>query len=102
METNCGSTAYKSPEIILGQSYNPQSLDIWCLGIVLYSLLSAELPFEESSTKKTINKIANISYKMKDHFSPEVQELITMILQPEKTRATLKDIKESAFFKKYT
>lgn len=39
-----GTLGYAPPETILAQPQDKQ-VDIWCLGIVLYALLSGCLPF---------------------------------------------------------
>ncbi len=42
--TYCGTTDYMAPEMIKNESHE-FSLDIWCLGILLYELLHGKPPF---------------------------------------------------------
>ena len=45
LATACGSPCYASPEMIKGEEYNPEITDVWSLGIVLFSMIMARLPF---------------------------------------------------------
>ena len=55
--TFCGSNDYMAPEIIQGKEYN-EKVDIWSLGILIYELLTGEVPFErETFTNDVINII---------------------------------------------
>ncbi|KAF0520226.1 testis-specific serine/threonine-protein kinase 2 isoform X1 [Gigaspora margarita] len=38
---------YTSPELISGNNYNPEFFDLWSLGILLYTLIHADVPFEK-------------------------------------------------------
>lgn len=46
LETRCGSDDYAAPEVILGQPYDGRATDAWSLGVLLYALLEARLPFD--------------------------------------------------------
>lgn len=46
LETRCGSDDYAAPEVILGQSYDGKAIDAWSMGVLLYALLEARLPFD--------------------------------------------------------
>ena len=46
---------YRSPEIILGYPYTTKS-DIWCLGCILYELITGELLFNVSKNHSEIVK----------------------------------------------
>jgi 5'-AMP-activated protein kinase catalytic alpha subunit len=43
--TACGSPCYASPEMIKGELYDPELTDVWSLGIVLFTMMMAKLPF---------------------------------------------------------
>jgi protein-serine/threonine kinase len=46
LETRCGSDDYAAPEVIMGQAYDGRATDAWSLGVLLYALLEARLPFD--------------------------------------------------------
>lgn len=46
LETRCGSDDYAAPEVIMGQPYDGNATDAWSLGVLLYALLEARLPFD--------------------------------------------------------
>ena len=45
MISKSGTYYYMAPEVILGKPHNKE-IDIWSLGIILYSLLNGSFPFE--------------------------------------------------------
>jgi 5'-AMP-activated protein kinase catalytic alpha subunit len=52
LQTACGSPCYAAPEMIAGNPYAGDLVDIWSCGVVLYALLSGYLPFEDPDTSK--------------------------------------------------
>jgi len=82
----CGSSDYVGPEILRRKSYVCSKADIWSLGIVLYTLIFAELPFDYKERVQCIK--SNLPHP-KVHFpkaltaSEGVKHLILGLLNPE-------------------
>lgn len=55
-QTYCGSFAYACPEILLGLPYNPFLSDTWSMGVILYTLVVARLPFDDTNFKKLLRE----------------------------------------------
>ncbi|KAI6783237.1 Serine/threonine-protein kinase-like protein, partial [Emericellopsis cladophorae] len=71
LETRCGSDDYAAPEVIMGQPYDGRATDAWTLGVLLYALLEARLPFDPhpgmSDThrmrSRTSHRIARVEWR---------------------------------------
>ena len=48
LKTSCGSPNYASPEILSGEKYCGPEVDVWSMGVVLYTIIAGNLPFDES------------------------------------------------------
>ncbi len=62
LETSCGSPHYASPEIIRGDKYDGPTSDVWSCGVVLYALLTGNLPFDDENIRKLLNKVMSRLY----------------------------------------
>lgn len=54
LRTSCGSLAYSAPEILLGDYYDGDKVDIWGLGCILYILLYGSNPFMQINDSETL------------------------------------------------
>ena len=61
-KTQIGTPYYLSPEICNSEAYGKKS-DIWSIGIILYQLITLELPFQGSSLAEVIRQICSESHK---------------------------------------
>lgn len=71
LETRCGSDDYAAPEVILGQPYDGKAIDAWSMGVLLYALLEARLPFDPPPNasdalrmrSRTSHRIARVEWR---------------------------------------
>jgi serine/threonine protein kinase len=80
MKTWCGSTAYSAPEILQRAKYSGEAVDVWSLGIILFALLSGQLPYDEEDELATKRMILECQPVCPPFFSDEVTQLINMML----------------------
>jgi serine/threonine protein kinase len=69
LETSCGSPHYASPEIIKGIKYNGPGADVWSCGVILYALLTGNLPFDDENIRKLLTKVKAGMYFIRLSFS---------------------------------
>jgi len=98
--TLCGTLEYIAPEIFKRQPYD-KSVDWFSFGVVLYEMLTGQLPFNIKSEEFDESKYKNIKYPEK--MSPEAKELIEKLLEIEPKKRlgynSSDEIRNSAFFK---
>ncbi|KAL3982019.1 Protein kinase domain family protein [Acanthocheilonema viteae] len=104
LHTCCGSPAYAAPELILGLPYKGHQVDVWSMGVLLYTLLCGCLPFEDDNVQKLYAKIAAGRYYEPNYISPLSRDLLRSLLQvdPEKRITISKLIVHPWINKKYS
>jgi len=80
--TICGTPNYIAPEVLEGKNGHSYEVDIWSLGVIIYTLIIGKPPFETANVKTTYEKIRKNSYKFPEHvpISECAKDLITWIL----------------------
>ncbi|XP_014256403.1 testis-specific serine/threonine-protein kinase 3-like [Cimex lectularius] len=94
-DTFCGSAAYAAPEILQGIKYNPKMYDVWSMGCILYIMLCATMPFDDTNVKQMlkIQTMRKLTFPTKCILSGRARRLILHILEPDVTRrATINQI----------
>lgn len=103
LATACGSPHYAAPELLKNRQYRGDRADIWSLGVILYAMLSATLPFDDPDLRVMMAKTKKGHYEMPRFLSPEAEDLIRRMLQvnPDR-RITLKEIWRHPLVQKYS
>ncbi|XP_015446148.1 testis-specific serine/threonine-protein kinase 4 isoform X2 [Pteropus alecto] len=92
-QTYCGSFAYACPEILLGLPYNPFLSDTWSMGVILYTLVVARLPFDDTNLKKLLRETQKeVTFPSNSSISQECKNLVLHMLCQATKRATILDV----------
>jgi predicted Ser/Thr protein kinase/pimeloyl-ACP methyl ester carboxylesterase len=78
-QTTLGTVAYMSPEQARGEELDPRT-DIWSLGVVLYEMLTGELPFRGDRDLSIIHSIVHEEPKPIRERKPPVPEELQRII----------------------
>ncbi|XP_027202280.2 LOW QUALITY PROTEIN: maternal embryonic leucine zipper kinase-like [Dermatophagoides pteronyssinus] len=81
LQTCCGSPAYAAPELLRGLTYSGPAVDVWSAGILLYSLLVGQLPFDDDNINNLYKKIQDGRFMMPQWLSADVRDLIASMLR---------------------
>ena len=98
----CGTPAYLAPEIIADEGYEPFYVDIWSMGVLLYAMLSANVPFKAKNLPDLHKLILKGRYDVPDHLSEDAADLISKMLNPvPHFRISLSEMKKHRWFDGY-
>lgn len=65
--TICGTPNYIAPEILSGKNGHSYEVDVWSIGVIIYTLLIGKPPFETKDVKTTYKRIRMNAYSFPDH-----------------------------------
>jgi len=103
LTTFCGSPPYAAPELFCDDSYLGASVDIWALGVLLFFMVTATMPFVAQTVVGLKTIILETSYLPPSYLSESCLKLIRGILKREPTeRCTLIDIRNSPWLQGQT
>uniref|UniRef100_A0A8C9ZMB8 Ribosomal protein S6 kinase n=1 Tax=Sander lucioperca TaxID=283035 RepID=A0A8C9ZMB8_SANLU len=108
LQTPCFTLQYAAPELFESAGYD-KACDLWSLGVILYTMLSGQVPFHSEQRGMTSSYAADIMQKIKEGdfsldgeawkgVSEDAKELVKGLLtvDPEK-RLKLSDLKENSW-----
>ncbi len=68
--TFCGTPAYAAPEMIFGEAYTGPEVDVWSAGILLFFMLTGDVPFA------SISKVIETQFEMPEVLSEPCRDLL--------------------------
>ncbi|KAI2798343.1 hypothetical protein BLOT_015003 [Blomia tropicalis] len=102
LSTCCGSPAYVAPELLEGRKYSGPAVDVWSTGVLLYTILTGNLPFNDNNTKALYRKIKAGDFTMPLFFNRNLKDLLRKMLATDpKMRITIPQIMEHPWIKPY-
>lgn len=83
-DLDIGSLAYMAPECFVNtKGYQVDGrIDVWAVGVILYSMLVGELPFKGNTRQEAIEAIKQAKYKIPKQISKALsQECLDFLSQ---------------------
>ena len=99
-KTVCGTPNYIAPEILDSHGHGLE-VDIWALGVILFTMLTGKPPFEDDSVESTYFNIRNNHYKFPDiGLSKDIRDLISkMLVTDPSKRISIDEISKHRFLR---
>ncbi|XP_066398131.1 CBL-interacting protein kinase 21-like isoform X3 [Miscanthus floridulus] len=100
LHTTCGSPNYIAPEVLLNKGYDGSMSDIWSCGVILYVMLTGNLPFDDQNVVVLYQKILKGNAHIPKWLSQGAQDILRKILDPNPiTRIDVDGIRAHEWFK---
>lgn len=99
----CGTVEYMAPEVVNRKGHH-FAADWWSFGVLMYEMLTGNLPFHGATRQDTMNQILKTKLGMPDNLSPEAQSLLRVLFKrhPQNRLGAgpngIEDIKRHEFF----
>ncbi|KAF8859414.1 Pkinase-domain-containing protein [Acephala macrosclerotiorum] len=83
LTTSCGSPHYAAPELVKGNRYRGNQVDIWSMGVILFAMLAGRLPFDAEAShdlQPLLKVIRKGQYTIPPNIGPGASDLISKML----------------------
>ena len=99
--TLCGTPVYLAPELVNNIGHDHR-VDIWCIGVLMFELLTGQPPWMGESVETLKYNIARMKIRWHKNMDPDAVDLIkkTLRYNPEE-RISLRNMLMHPFFTKY-
>ena len=99
--TVCGTPIYLAPEIIKEQGHD-EKVDIWCIGVLLFELITGNVPFQGNDIDTLKDNILHLKISWPKEINVDAKSLIKKILKSDPAaRISLEEMLVQPFFTKY-
>jgi serine/threonine protein kinase len=96
MTTPCGSPQYAAPEVLSGKGYDGRASDVWSLGVVLFVMATATVPWRSTTQVQLFAEIAQAEYNVPGYLSGDLRALIRSMMNPNAAdRPTIGEVAKS-------
>jgi len=100
VHTICGSPSYSAPELLMGLAYT-SAVDIWSMGVVLFTMVAGALPFHAENLSRLIKTILYVELAFPNFFSANLCDLLQkMLMKDFRNRLPIKKIQNHPWITK--
>ena len=100
-QTVCGTPIYLAPEIIKEEGHD-EKVDIWCIGVLLFELITGNVPFQGNDIDTLKENILHLRISWPKDINIDAKNLIKKILKLDpNSRISLEEMLKHPFFTKY-
>lgn len=76
----CGTVEYMAPEVVNRKGHT-FAADWWSYGVLMFEMLTGNLPFHGANRQDTMNQILKSKLGMPENLSPEAQSLLRALFK---------------------
>ena len=100
-KTVCGTPIYLAPEIWMEKGHD-ETVDIWCIGVLLFELVTSTVPFQGNDIDTLKENILKVKINWPKDINTDAKNLIMKILKIDpKQRISLEEMLKHPFITKY-